>query len=215
MSTATAPETVIAPPKKGKKKLLIMIGTAVLVLGLVGAGGAAWYLKKKHAADAEAEAEVEVGPDGTGKPVAKRDPKAVPTFVPLDPFTVNLADREAERYAQVGISLELKSAHAADQIKAYMPVIRNNILMVLAHKTAGELLERDGKTKLAAEIRSETSRALGYEPVRMVVRAAAPAAPTDDEEEDPKKKKKAKPPEPEPDEVSPVIGVHFSNFIIQ
>jgi len=212
MSTATAPETVIAPPKKGKKKLLIMIGTAVLVLGLVGGGGAAWYLKKKHAAEAEAEAEVEVGPDGTGKPVAKRDPKAVPTFVPLDPFTVNLADREAERYAQVGISLELKSAHAADQIKAYMPVIRNNILMVLAHKTAGELLERDGKTKLAAEIQSETSRALGYEPVRMVARAAAPA---DDEEEDPKKKKKTKPPEPEPDEVSPVIGVHFSNFIIQ
>jgi flagellar protein FliL len=213
MSTATAPEPVIAPPKKGKKKLLIMVGAAVLVLGLVGGGGAAWYLKKKHAAEAEAEAEV--GPDGTGKPVAKRDPKAVPTFVPLDPFTVNLADREAERYAQVGLSLELKSAHAADQIKAYMPVIRNNILMVLAHKTAGELLERDGKTKLAAEIQSETSRALGYEPASAVVRATVPSAPADDEEEDPKKKKKAKPPEPEPDEVSPVIGVHFSNFIIQ
>ena len=30
-----------------------------------------------------------------------------PAFVPLDPFTVNLADREAERYAQVGITLEL------------------------------------------------------------------------------------------------------------
>jgi flagellar protein FliL len=211
MSTATAPEPVTAPPKKGKKKLLIMVGAAVLVLGLVGGGGATWYLKKKHAAEAEAEAEAEAGPDGTGKPAAKRDPKAVPTFVPLDPFTVNLADREAERYAQVGLSLELKSAHAADQIKAYMPVIRNNILMVLAHKTAGELLERDGKTKLAAEIQSETSRALGYEPVRAVVRAAAPA---DADEEDPKKKK-AKPPEPEPDEVSPVIGVHFSNFIIQ
>jgi flagellar FliL protein len=213
MSTATAPETVIAPPKKGKKKLLMMIGTAVLVLGLVGGGGAAWYLKKKHAADAEAEAEVEVGPDGTGKPVAKRDPKAVPTFVPLDPFTVNLADREAERYAQVGISLELKSAHAADQIKAYMPVIRNNILMVLAHTSAGELLERDGKTKLAAEILSETSRALGYEPVRATVPAAA--APADDEDPDAPKKKKARPAEPDPKDVSPVIGVHFSNFIIQ
>jgi flagellar FliL protein len=212
MSTATAPEPVTAPPKKGKKKLLIMVGAAVLVLGLVGGGGAAWYLKKKHAAEAEAEAEA--GPDGPGKPAAKRDPKAVPTFVPLDPFTVNLADREAERYAQVGLSLELSNAHAADQIKAYMPVIRNNILMVLAHKTAGELLERDGKTRLAAEIQSETSRALGYEPVRVAVRAV-PAPLAADEEEDPKKKKKAKPPEPEPEEVSPVIGVHFSNFIIQ
>ena len=41
------------------------------------------------------------------KPAAKHDPKAVPTFVPLDPFTVNLADRDADRYAQIGVTLEL------------------------------------------------------------------------------------------------------------
>ncbi|MCK7493223.1 MAG: flagellar basal body-associated FliL family protein [Comamonadaceae bacterium] len=28
--------------------------------------------------------------------------------MPLDPFTVNLADRDAERYAQVGITLEVE-----------------------------------------------------------------------------------------------------------
>ena len=82
------------------------------------------------------------------KAAAKHDPKAVPAFVPLDPFTVNLADRDAERYAQIGITLEIEDAKLADQIKNYMPAIRNNILMVLSHKTAGELLEREAIERL-------------------------------------------------------------------
>ena len=49
------------------------------------------------------------------KSAPKRDPKAVPVFVPLDNFTVNLADREAERYAQIGISLELNDAKAGEE----------------------------------------------------------------------------------------------------
>jgi hypothetical protein len=52
-------------------------------------------------------------------------------FVPLDPFTVNLADRDAERYAQIGVTLEIEDAKVGDQIKAYMPAIRNNILMAM------------------------------------------------------------------------------------
>jgi flagellar FliL protein len=39
-------------------------------------------------------------------------------FVPLEPFTVNLADREAERYAQIGMTLEIEDAKVGDQIKA-------------------------------------------------------------------------------------------------
>lgn len=216
MSTATAAAPVDAapPPKKGKKKLFIMIGAAVLVLALA-AGAAVIYLKSRAAA-AEAAASEEVD-DGTAPAAAhakthKRDPKAMPTFVPLDPFTVNLADRDAERYAQVGVSLELADAHETDRIKTYMPVIRNNILMVLAHKTSAELLERDGKTKLAHEIQLETARALGVDFGDDA--AADEAAATKPGDEDPAakaKKKKLKKAEPE----LPVTAVHFSNFIIQ
>lgn len=203
MATAAATEESAPAPKKGKKKLFILIGVAVLVLGLAG-GGALFYVKSKQAA-AEAEAEAEEGAPATSKAAqAKRDPKAVPTFVPLDPFTVNLADREAERYAQIGISLELEDAKAGDQVKAYMPVIRNNILMVLSHKTSAELLERDGKTKLAQEVLRETLRGLGIDPP-----APEPEAKAGDEDKPRKKSKKA------PEEPAPVKAVHFSNFIIQ
>jgi flagellar protein FliL len=215
MSTATAaPAADAAAPKKGKKKLFIIIGVVVLVLAL-GGGGAVWYLKQKAAAEAAAEE----GDDGDAKAghakaAHKKDPKALPTFVPLDPFTVNLADRDAERYAQVGVSLELADAHVADQIKAYMPAIRNNVLMVLAHKTSAELLERDGKAKLAHEIQMETAKALGIEIDEEDADAHAGKAGDKDaaaDEDKPVKKKKKKKVEQE----LPVTAVHFSNFIIQ
>ena len=44
-----------------------------------------------------------------------------------------------------------------------MPAIRNAILMILAHKSAAELLERTGKEALAAEIMRESVRPMGIE----------------------------------------------------
>ena len=201
MSTAAAATDAVAP-KKGKKKLIIIVA-AVLLVVLAG-GGAALMMKKKAAAEGdEADAE-HAAPAKVAKAAPKHDPKAVPTFVPLDPFTVNLADRDAERYAQVGITLELDDGKVADQIKAYMPAIRNNILLALADKTAGQLMERDGKTKLAEQVRRETARAMGYE-------VEDPEEEEADAEAKPTKKKKKK----KVEQVLPITAVHFSNFIIQ
>jgi flagellar FliL protein len=192
------------PPAKGKKKLIIIIAAVAVVLA--GGGGAAVFMMKKKAA---AEAEAEEGGDGHAptKAAAKHDPKAMPVFVPLEPFTVNLADRDAERYAQVGITLEVDELKTGDQMKAYMPAIRNNILMALADRTAAELMTREGKAKLTEKIKIETSRALGIE-----IEEEEPEAAAEDEDKPAKKKKKkAKKAAP----VLPVKAVHFSNFIIQ
>jgi flagellar FliL protein len=198
---ATAPAAEQAAPKGGGSKKLIIILAAVLVLVLAGGGAALMLLKKKPAEegeDGEEAAEVHT-------PKAKAKPKSgqPPTFVPLDPFTVNLADKDVDRFAQVGVTLEVDDPKFADQLKAYMPAIRSNVLMVLAHKTAADLLTREGKEKLAREIIRESVRPMGIE--------------LDDEDEEeaatdaPKKKKKKKKAQVE----SPVTQVHFSNFIVQ
>jgi len=209
---ATAPPTNAedAAPKKGKKKLIIMIAAAVAVLGL-GGGGTLFYMKKKAAAEEEAEAEV----DDRQSKAAKRDGKVKPTFVALDMFTVNLADRDADRYAQIQLSLELSDEKSSEMIKSFMPIIRNNILMVLSHKTSAELLEKDGKVKLARDLRREVAKALGLEPLEEDLpkppkKAKAEAEAGAEEEEAPRKKRR-----PRPEEITPVVGVHFSNFIIQ
>lgn len=198
-----------APPAKGKKKLIIILAAVLLLVA--GGGGAAVFMMKKKAAEAAAAEEAE-GEDGEHAPAkgkakaqAKHDPAQPPAFLPLDPFVVNLADKDADRYAQIGVTLEVEDAKVGDQLKAYMPAIRNGILMVLAHKTSTELLTREGKEKLAGEIMRESVRPLGIEL----------DDPEDDEpaadDEKPKKKKKRKTAAQE----SPVKHVHFSNFIIQ
>lgn len=198
MSAPAAP-AADAPKGGGNKKLIIIIA-AVLVLVLVGGGAAFLLLKKKAPADGEEGAEEVHEP----APVhAKPKPGTPPTFVPLDPFTVNLSDKDVDRFAQIGVTLEVVDAKTADQIKAYLPAIRSNVLMLLSHKSSVELLTIEGKEKLAREIKRESVRPMGIEL-------------DDEDEEDPppdtvKKKKKKKRQQVE----SPVTNVLFSTFIVQ
>jgi flagellar FliL protein len=207
---ATAQPTVDASPKKGKsKKLLVILIAAVLALVAIG-GGAVFYLKKKQAAE-----ETEWAEEEDARPVKsrKRDPAAKPVFVTLELFTVNLADRDADRYAQVAISLELTDEKSSEMIKNHMPIIRNYILMTLSHKTASELMDRSGKVKLAQELRREIARALGLqvdEPPPPRKPAAENADAATDGEQDPPPRRRVR-----PEDLSPVLAVHFSNFIIQ
>ena len=209
MSAAPAATANAAPAAKGGKKKLIIIIAAVLVL-VLGGGGAAFFLMKKNPAEGEETADEgshakAEAPAAKAKP--KHDSKNPPIFLPLDPFTVNLADRESERYAQVAVTLELDESKSADELKLYMPAIRNNILMVLSHKTAEQMLTREGKEKLATEILHAAVRPLGYEIEEQEADADTSAA--DDAPKKKKKKKKAAPPP------LPVTAVHFSNFIVQ
>jgi flagellar protein FliL len=208
--SATVTATEAPPPAKGKKKLIIIIA-AVLVLVLGGGGAAVMMMKKKAAAaEAEAEGEGETGKSGAKKATSKTDPKSVPAFVPLDPFTVNLADRQADRYAQIGITLEIEDAQMADQIKNYMPAIRNNILLAIADRTADDLMGREGKAKLANRVKVEVSRAMGYD----VPDDESTAEEETEEAEEKKPKKKAKR-KPKAEVQLPITAVHFSNFIVQ
>lgn len=202
MAAAAAPATDAPPKKGGKKKLLIIVGV-VLVLLLAGGGGALFMMKKasdKAAAEA-AEAEDDGG-GASGKAAShKVDPAHPPAFVALDPFVVNLADRDSDRFAQIGVTLEVDDPAFAEKMKPFMPAIRNNILMILAHKSSSELLGREGKEKLAEEIARESVRPMGIH--------IDPPEEAEAEETPKKKKRKAAPPK------NPVRAVLFSSFIVQ
>ena len=201
MATASPTENPDAAPapKKSSKKLVIVLAAALLVLGLAG-GGYMFYAKKKAAAEAELEAEAEA--DGTVAKkhvkVPKRDHKLKQAFLTLELFTVNLADQDFDRYLQVQMSLELSDEAASEKVKSYMPAVRNNILMVLSQKSSAELMQKDGKVKLADDLLWAVARAVGVEvsdeDLKGVNNKALRRALL---------------------QGSPVIGVHFSNFIIQ
>lgn len=198
MSTnATATPAALKPTKS--KKLLIIGAVVALVLVLAGAA-AFWVLsqRQQHA-------------DGEGDEPASAAPAVaavVPTFLPMDTMVVNLADPGGERFAQVGIALELADTKTADTLRQYLPSIRSNILLLISQRTSDELLLREGKEQLAADILREVSRPLGFEvpqTVKSSPRGGASEADAPEEDRPATRKQPA----------NPVHRVHFSGFIIQ
>lgn len=184
MSSKTPADESAPQPAKGKKKLII-IGAVVFVLLLVAGGVAFWMMSQKPAGEDGAEAHTETK-------------ATVPTFLALENMVVNLADPGGDRFAQVGITLEVADDKMADQLKKLMPSVRSSILMLLSQRTTEELLRLEGKEKLAADIQREAGKALGFKPP-----AARPADAADEEEGAPRRRQ------------NPVRRVLFSSFIIQ
>ena len=207
------------PFKRGKKKL-ILIAAAALVVVLAGGGGTVWIMKKRAHAALEATAGEDGATAAEAAHAAKPDARTPPTYLPLDPFVINLADKESDRYAQIGITLEVESPMFADQMKGYMPAVRNAILMIIAHKTSKELLGRAGKEELADEIMRESVRPMGIEiavpePVTAAPIAAVVAASGAQDEAAPFEIKKVVVKKAGEIVRNPVQHVHFSSFIIQ
>lgn len=182
-----------AAPAKSKK-MLIIIGVVVAIL-VIGGGVAAWLISSRsHAEDEEGAA-----------PARKEAPKVAPTFLPMENMVVNLADPGGDRFAQIGITLELEDAKTAEQVKLYLPSIRSGILMLISQRTSAELLQREGKEKLATDILREVSRPLGFS---VATERARPAAVEKDEDAEDRPSRKRT-------ERNPVRRVLFSSFIIQ
>ncbi|MBD7959869.1 MULTISPECIES: flagellar basal body-associated FliL family protein [Comamonas] len=173
-----------AAPAQAKSKKLIVIGAVVALLVVVAAAVLLFTANKSHD-----------DPYGDGEESSAKAVSVVPTFLPLENMVVNLADQGGDRFAQIGITLELQDEATATLIKQYMPSIRNGVLMLVSQRTADELLLREGKEKLAADILREVTRPLGM---------GATAAPAEEEAERPRRRGG-----------NVVRRVLFSSFIIQ
>jgi flagellar FliL protein len=140
----------------GKKKPLLLVVIGLVVVLLVGGGAAAWFLlgAKSDKADADQEAE-------EAEEVSAKSAKP-PVFLTLEPFTVNLASENADRYLQVGIDLKLSDAAVAEKVKQHLPEVRNAILLLLTSKQVEDIATLEGKMRLREEIRDAVNRPIGY-----------------------------------------------------
>ncbi|HEY4665329.1 MAG TPA: flagellar basal body-associated FliL family protein [Comamonas sp.] len=172
-----------AAPAPAKSKKLIVIGAVVAVL-VVAAAAALLLMTSKSQGDVY------------GDEAPAKTTTLVPTFLPLENMVVNLADAGGDRFAQIGITLELQDEATATLVKQYMPSIRNGILMLVSQRTAEDLLQRQGKEQLASDILREVTRPLGVSKARAEV---------EDEDMEDRPRRRA----------SPVRRVLFSSFIIQ
>jgi flagellar protein FliL len=137
-------KTEAEAPKKSPKSL-ILIGSIVLIAALGSAGFFAFrYYKGKSNPESGQKA---------GQTSKKEEVKAT---LALDPFLVNLADKEESRFVkttfQLGLAEEMK-----EESKTSVPAMRDSIITLLSLKTADQLLTAQGKDKLREEIRSRVN----------------------------------------------------------
>lgn len=142
---AAPPET---PAKKKRSRLLIPL-LAVLLASMTGAG--AWYGGLRN------------HPSVAIQPKPASEAKKTQTFVPLEPFTVNLQDTDRERFLQLAVVLEVNDGSAADAIKQKLPIIRSQILLLLSNKKSLELQGVAAKQALASEIIAQARQPLTAE----------------------------------------------------
>jgi len=121
---AQAPADAEAKPA-GKMKLIIVIVLAVLLaVGLSVAG--TWFFLSKQDAGAEA-----AKADASGESAVPVKQAAI--YEELAPaFVVNFNHQGRQRYMQVSVTLMGRDQAALDALKVHMPLLRNNLVMLLS-----------------------------------------------------------------------------------
>ena len=72
--------------------------------------------------------------------------------VPLEPFVVNITDRDRDRFLKLKTEIELSSADVATELNQRLPQIRDLIISLLGAKSFDEVRTIEGKNFLREEM---------------------------------------------------------------
>lgn len=159
MAEENKPGQVAPAPTSSKNPLL----TLLMVINIIAMGVVAYFqyrfmdmeakrpdltqlLKEKDAPTDTSEA----GAEQKTVEVVKKE-----NLLPLDSFTVNLAQGEGpRRYVRLDAVLKMSDDAKAPEFEARKPQIRDTIISILNTKRADDLLKKEGKSFLKEEIKA-------------------------------------------------------------
>ena len=139
-----------ARPRTGAGRILVPAAAFLLLAG----GGAAWLF----------------GPLGSGsRAEASRElPSEAGALFALDPFVVNLADEDADRYLKATVQLEFFGGRVPRELNARLPQIRDLLLTLFTSKPFADVRAAQGKAELRDEIVNRVNHALRRDLVKAV-----------------------------------------------
>jgi len=136
-------EKVVQVAQRGMNKKWVLMG--LLALLVIGGGGTALYkmagdsgATKGRSFEAHAEEEPEM--------------ESIGPVIDMDPFILNLADRDQLRYLKVSIKLQLDRPERETDFEDKLPAIRDALLVLLTSKEARGLRTVEGKMLVRDEI---------------------------------------------------------------
>ncbi len=137
--------------KKSPMKLIIIIAAALVILG-----AGAYFGMDMFFGEATPEEAVE-----QAKAAKAKEDKEPLTVLALEPFIVNLADPSGKRYLKLSLTIDCKSEDTKTLLEGKMPIIRNDLLLLLTSKSFADISSMDGKIRLRNEVLLKINAALG------------------------------------------------------
>jgi flagellar FliL protein len=135
-----------AKPASNKKMIIIIAIVGLLLVG--GSVGLTVWLVSGDSAEEAAE------PEAADETVKKAE------YLPLETMVVNFADGKRARYLQVDIQLMAYDPQVLKAVEEHMPVIRNDILVLLGGQSFEQVSTREGKEQLRQQILDAANRIL-------------------------------------------------------
>lgn len=158
-----------AQKKGGMMKIMLIVNAAFLLIAIIV--GATWFIlagDKEEQSFEKAEEDIEVlapateeaAPEVAAEATSETG-KRIPIYVPLKPsFVVNFENQEQVSFLQVDIQIMTYDARVEKAIDTHMPVVRNELLLLLGGKQYHEINTREGKRQLSEEAMNEIIRVL-------------------------------------------------------
>jgi flagellar FliL protein len=156
-----ADEASPAPPKKsGGLMGTVMNGLGIFTLTLVAVVAGGFINAKLHPLpdlqldkDGKIKAIVPVVLAAKGEEKSQAKPALYYAVDP--PLVVNFEDGSAVRFLQISMEIMAHDEKAIDSVQKNIPVIRNNLLLLMSNRNYQSMISREGKEKLRDEALAE------------------------------------------------------------
>ncbi len=146
----------ISSPRRQAGLSTVVVIALVLAVVLLMAGGTVGVLFATGVMGSPPDAAAEQTAE-----VAEEPPPAPPVYLPLEPvIVVNLRGEGSTSYLQAGVEIMARGQEVITAVQEHMPVVRNNLLLLLGSQTYDDIDDRQGKDRLRERAREEINRVL-------------------------------------------------------
>lgn len=140
-------------------KIILLVNIVLILIGI--SVGVTIFMMSGDDEEKVSQTDTEVLEGQGSDEVEIPRPGGVPIYVPLNPaFVVNFENQDLVSFLQVDIQIMTYDAAVEQALKIHMPVVRNELLLLLGGKQYHEINTREGKRKLSQEAIREIRRVL-------------------------------------------------------
>ena len=155
-------DEVVTPPKKNKKGLIkwVLISLGIVLLVGLSVGTSIYVMKSMMKTPEDKSAEKTNDAKHKVAKAKHKEPK-ISIYYKFDPpFVANIQGQGGSRFLQLSIEAMTYDQNVSTEIDQNMPVIRNNILLLLSDLTYEQVAAKEGKQKLREDILKEIQKVL-------------------------------------------------------